>query len=67
MYSGRKFRGTLHSESMPSFNTTLGEEAGVAPSDLYEVSVTTLVLRLISALILIPQNGSPRYSSNLIY
>ncbi len=34
------FVATLHSESMPSFNTTLAEEAGVAPSDLYKLSVT---------------------------
>ncbi len=34
------FVTTLHSESMPSFNTTLAEEAGVAPSDLYKLSVT---------------------------
>ncbi len=43
---------------MPSFNTTLAEEAGVVPSDLYKTSVT-LVLRLISVLILILQDGSP--------
>ncbi len=34
------FVATLHSESMPSFNTTLAEEAGVAPSNLYKLSVT---------------------------
>ncbi len=52
------FVATLHSDLMPSFNTTLVEEAGAAPSDLYKLSVT-LVLRLISVLIFIPQNGSP--------
>ncbi len=31
---------TLHSELMLSFNTTLAEEAGLAPSDLYKLSVT---------------------------
>ncbi|KAK0234808.1 hypothetical protein EDD85DRAFT_969911 [Armillaria nabsnona] len=30
------FVATLHSDLMPSFNTTLVEEAGVAPSDLYK-------------------------------
>ncbi|KAK0234623.1 hypothetical protein EDD85DRAFT_844740 [Armillaria nabsnona] len=32
---------------MPSFNATLGEEAGVAPSDLYEVSLIGCFLGLI--------------------
>ena len=34
------FVATLHSESMHSFNTTLAEEAGIAPSDLVKTSVT---------------------------
>ncbi|SJL06889.1 uncharacterized protein ARMOST_10231 [Armillaria ostoyae] len=38
-----KFVATLHSELMPSFNTTLAEEAGVAPSDLYKVTGPLLI------------------------
>ncbi len=34
------FVATLDSESMLSLNTTLAEESGVAPSDLYKLSVT---------------------------
>ena len=34
------FVATLDSESMLSFNTALAEEVGVAPSDLYKLSVT---------------------------
>ncbi|PBK63158.1 hypothetical protein ARMSODRAFT_963378 [Armillaria solidipes] len=41
------FVAALHSESMPSFNTTLAEEAGVAPSDLYKVSLINRFLGLI--------------------
>ncbi|PBK60776.1 hypothetical protein ARMSODRAFT_965672 [Armillaria solidipes] len=41
------FVATLHSEFMPSFNTTLAEEAGVAPSDLYKVSLIRCFLGLI--------------------
>ncbi len=37
--AARDFVTTLHA-SMPSFNGTLAEEAGVAPSDLYKQSVT---------------------------
>ncbi|PBK61043.1 hypothetical protein ARMSODRAFT_965470 [Armillaria solidipes] len=37
------FVATLHSELMPSFNTTLAEEAGVAPSDLYKVTGPLLI------------------------
>ncbi len=37
--AARNFVTTLHA-SMPSFNGTLAEEAGVAPSDLYKLSVT---------------------------
>ncbi|PBK61024.1 hypothetical protein ARMSODRAFT_678319 [Armillaria solidipes] len=37
------FVTTLHSESMPSFNTTLVEEAGVAPSDLYKLTGPVLI------------------------
>ncbi len=34
------FMATLHSESMPLFNTTLAEEASIAPSDLVKMLVT---------------------------
>ncbi|KAK0234846.1 hypothetical protein EDD85DRAFT_95324 [Armillaria nabsnona] len=37
------FVATLHSESMLSFNTTLAEETGLAPSDLYKSTGPLLI------------------------
>ncbi|SJL06786.1 uncharacterized protein ARMOST_10128 [Armillaria ostoyae] len=45
------FAATLHSESMPSFNTTLAEEAGVPPSDLYKVTGPLLISRFLGLIL----------------
>ncbi|PBK61034.1 hypothetical protein ARMSODRAFT_965443 [Armillaria solidipes] len=41
--AGGNFVAALHCEPMPSFNGTLAEEAGIAPSDLYELTGPLLI------------------------